>query len=227
MKEKILIKVLNDGSTMHEYVELATTCSCCGVALHPDVLFTACIESDDEQDNVIFSLNYCPNCNECFVSKHIFDEETGEGYIYYSSAPIKNANLQFSRKIEELSPDFVSIYRDSYLAESHGLTSICGMGYRKALEFLIKDYVVYKNPLPEIKDHVVKLSLMQCINKYIEDKRLITLASASAWLGNDETHYVKKHPSYSLADLKTFINAFVTFIDADLAYEDAQNLLDS
>lgn len=225
MKEKILIKVLNDGSAMHEYVELATTCSCCGVALHPDVLFTACIESDDEQDNVIFSLNYCPNCNECFVSKHIFDEETGEGYIHYSSAPIKNVNCKFSAKIEELSPDFVSIYQESAFAEQHDLSSICGMGYRKALEFLIKDYSIHKNP--DCKDQIIKLPLMQCIKEFINDERLTTLASASTWLGNDETHYVKKHPEYSLHHLKTYINAFITFIDADLAYEDAQKLLNS
>ena len=107
------------------------------------------------------------------------------------------------------------------------MTSICGMGYRKALEFLIKDYAIFKNPLPQFRDEIIRLPLMQCINKYIEDERLTSLAKASAWIGNDETHYTKQHPAYTLANLKVFINAFVTFIDADLAYEDAQNLLNS
>ena len=71
---------------------------------------------------------------------------------------------------------------------------------------------------------VVTMCLMPCINNHIKDKRLIALASASAWLGNDETHYQKRHPEYNLDNLRTFINAFVTFVDADLAYEAAQQL---
>ena len=61
---------------------------------------------------------------------------------------------------------------------------------------------------------------MPCINEYIHDERLKTLAKASAWIGNDETHYMKKH-SHGTEKLKAFIHAFVTFIDSDLAYEEA------
>ena len=57
------------------------------------------------------------------------------------------------------------------------------------------------------------------------DDRLVTLAKASVWLGNDETHYVKKHPDYTLNNMKAFINAFITFIDSDLAYEAAYKLV--
>lgn len=119
---------------------------------------------------------------------------------------------------------FLSI---SYIAECSGLTSICGMGYRKALEFLIKDYAIHKNSQANERDKIIQSPLMNCIKNYIQDERLVALAKASTWLGNDETHYIKKHPSYTLSNLKTFINAFLTFIDADLAYEDAQELLDS
>ena len=227
MKQNISLHNLSDSSKFNEYTELATSCPCCGASLHPDLLFAVCVGNDDECDNVVFLLNYCASCEECFISRHVFDEEFGEGYIFSSSAPIKNVNCKFSEKIEEISPNFVSIYKDSYLAESYGLTSICGMGYRKALEFLIKDYAIFKNPLPQFRDEIIRLPLMQCINKYIEDERLTSLAKASAWIGNDETHYTKQHPAYTLANLKVFINAFVTFIDADLAYEDAQNLLNS
>jgi hypothetical protein len=51
------------------------------------------------------------------------------------------------------------------------------------------------------------------------------LASASAWLGNDETHYSRKHDEYNFSDLKTFLDAFVTFIDSELAVAEAQKLL--
>ena len=227
MKYHINVNSLNNDLYSTEDVELATSCPCCGITLHPEVIYATYIEKDDEDDNLIFLLNYCEHCEECFISKHTFDTDFGEGYIYSSSAPIQNVDCNFSPKIEELSPDFVSLYKESYFAECHGLTSICGMGYRKAFEFLIKDYAIHKNPQPTVKNEIIKLPLMKCIQKYIKDERLIALASASVWLGNDETHYVKKHPSYTLNNLKTFINAFITFIDADLAFEDAQKLLNS
>lgn len=64
-----------------------------------------------------------------------------------------------------------------------------------------------------------------CISNYIKDDRLTTLARAATWLGNDETHYVRQHPDYTLKELKAFADAFITFIDADLAYEAALKLV--
>ena len=140
-----------------------------------------------------------------------------------SSAPMNYFKQTFSPEIEQLSPNFVSIYNDALQEESLGMTSICGMGYRKALEFLVKDFAISNNPYAE--KAISKSPLAQCIDNYIESPRLKALAKASAWLGNDETHYVKKHPEYGTSELKTFINAFVTFIDSELAYKNAQTLL--
>ena len=41
---------------------------------------------------------------------------------------------------EEISPNFVSIYKEAMEAQEYGLVQICGPGFRKAFEFLIKDY---------------------------------------------------------------------------------------
>lgn len=85
--------------------------------------------------------------------------------------------------------------------------------------------LIYKNKYEaSVEDSVVRLQLMPCIKNYIHDERLVTLACASAWIGNDETHYQKRHSSYTLNNLRIFINAFVTFVDADLAYEAAKQL---
>lgn len=97
------------------------------------------------------------------------------------------------------------------------------MGYRKALEFLVKDYAISINP-----DKVHEIShtaLSPCINKFIDSDRIKALATASAWLGNDETHYCRKHDEYTLKHLKAFISAAVSFIDSELAYQEARQLL--
>lgn len=225
MKTQISIYSLSYDRTTNENVELSSFCPRCGVHLFPDVVYGVCVEHDFEEESKIFILNFCPKCNECFISSHTYDEEFSDGYLFESASPLLYTSHEFSSSITELSPDFVAIYNDSYHAESLGLTSICGMGYRKAIEFLIKDYIIYKKP--SAKTNVISQPLMQCIKDHIKDDRLYSLAKASTWLGNDETHYVKRHTDYNIADLRKFINAFVTFIDADLAYESAKNLFKS
>lgn len=222
MKRNYSVHHLKDNQISEEEIEFASSCPCCGIALRPTPLYAVCIDHDDEEENLIYLLNHCENCNECFISVHPYDHDNDYSYSFQSSALVKSTDCSFSPAITKLSSNFVEIYKQSYRAEMLGLDKICGMGYRKAIEFLIKDYIIYKDPLA--KDSVVKLQLMPCINNHIKDKRLIALASASAWLGNDETHYQKRHPEYNLDNLRTFINAFVTFVDADLAYEAAQQL---
>ena len=96
------------------------------------------------------------------------------------------------------------------------------MGYRKALEILIKDYAIEKDP---DKEEIKKAFLANCINSYIKSDKIQALSKASAWIGNDETHYEKRHIEYSIQELKLFIDAVVATIETDIAYEKATALL--
>lgn len=223
MKTQIRLLSLTNDAIRYNDVQLSSFCPCCGVHLSPQILHGVIIEYDDEEENKVFILNYCPECEECFVSKHLFDNELCDGYLFDFAAPMNHFQHPFSEGITNLSPNFVAIYNEALKAEELGLNSICGMGYRKSLEFLVKDYIIHKDSSKE--NEVATKLLMNCINDYIGDERLKSLAKASAWLGNDQTHYVKKHIDYGTQDLKVFINAFVTFIDAELAYENALNLI--
>ncbi len=118
---------------------------------------------------------------------------------------------------------FVKIYNQAEISENSGCLEICGLGYRKALEFLVKDYAIKFNPDDE--ESIKKQMLSPCINHYIDNPRIKTLATASAWIGNDETHYIRKHDDYDLHHLKTFIAALVSHIDSEFSYLKAVNLL--
>ena len=48
----------------------------------------------------------------------------------------------FSDTIKGVSSSFEEIYNQAYCAEQLSLNQICGTGYRKALEFLIKEYLI-------------------------------------------------------------------------------------
>ena len=99
------------------------------------------------------------------------------------------------------------------------------MGYRKALEFLIKDYCIYRHNNDEQK--IKSMFLSQVIEKYVDSDKIKNLSKVSAWLGNDETHYVKKFDDKDINDLKKFINATVYFISYDLVSDTADDLVSS
>jgi hypothetical protein len=120
---------------------------------------------------------------------------------------------KFEDSIREVSPTFCSIYNESFRAEQLGLMQICGVGYRKSLEFLIKDYLKKKHPgkVAEIENKF----LGRCIKEDIADANVKAVAERATWLGNDETHYVRKWVDKDLTDLKKLIDLTLHWMAAE------------
>ncbi len=219
-KNQEFIDVSNPSTTYNFNYELPKICPICNVSVVPTVL-SAYLVDIDSINRKAYILFFCHHCEECFLGEYIIVYQEA---VSISLSPYKHKDESFSDRISDLSPDFVKIYNQSHHAESIGLDEICGMGYRKALEFLVKDYATVFHP--EECDAIQKKQLSACINDYISDKRIKSLAKASNWLGNDETHYVKKHPEYSIKHLKAFMSAIIPYIDSELSYLEAKALLD-
>ncbi len=172
-------------------------------------------------------MNYCPKCQHCFITEEeAMLSSHGSVCVYYetcqvlSSEPVRFTPHTFNDKISALSPQFVEIYNQAKCAETQQLSHIAGMGYRKALEFLVKDYIIHSHPDDEEK--VKKMFLGPCITTYIDNHRIKTLAQRAVWIGNDETHYVRDHANKEVEDLKRFISACVSYMDIELTYEEAE-----
>ena len=120
--------------------------------------------------------------------------------------------------IQDLSPDYCEIFFQAKLAEDNGLRLVAGPGYRKALEFLIKDYLIkYKyNDEPEQQELVRKYFLGVCIKEHIEETRIQACAERATWLGNDETHYSRKWEEKDMNDLKTLLAMTKDWIDLSI-----------
>ena len=166
---------------------------------------------ENKRDWALYVLHYCQVCGLGFCG--IYAQETDhtceDVYRPVMAIPEKSEPPKFDQEIVKLSPSFVKIFKEAYTAEKHDLTLICGMGYRKALEFLLKDYLIEK--YPQEADAIAKEPLAQSIRR-IDNPQIKTLAERSAWLGNDETHYTKKHCGYSYEDIKSFLEAMTAFI---------------
>lgn len=201
-------------------------CPICNSQISPIYLSSEC-----HLDKSSFSVYCeCPSCGKPFIaffktlSKSIIDAST-----YYLAknieylAPILPASRTFDDKIVNLSPNFVETYNQSLSAENYNLNQIAGMGYRKALEFLVKDFCIYKNP--DKKSNILNMFLGNCINTYIEDAKIQNLTKVSAWLGNDEAHYIKKFEDKDINDLKRFINTALYFILYNLNADEAEDII--
>jgi hypothetical protein len=123
---------------------------------------------------------------------------------------------EFAPEITKTSPRFVEIYEQAAKAEAAGLDQLCGPGYRKALEFLVKDYVKTLSENKGKEDEIHSSKLDGCISRYVKDPRVKSCAQRATWLGNDETHYVRKWVDKDLSDLKKLIELTVHWILMDI-----------
>jgi hypothetical protein len=135
--------------------------------------------------------------------------------------PIQIPKTDFSTEIAQVSSSFVDIYHQAEEAEARGLLQVCGLGYRKSVEFLIKDYCSGEHPSDE--EEIKKLPLAQCISKYLHDSRIQASASRAAWLGNDEAHYVRKWAGKDISDLKVLIKLTCNWIESAILTKQYQD----
>lgn len=173
--------------------------------------------------------NHCRSCHNSFVTNYAITKSSKSlsSHIYYdskltSSEPFRYTKQKFDQTIINLSPQFDKIYNQALAAESSGLDEIAGLGYRKALEFLVKDFAIHLHP--DKSAEIKSMPLSQCITNYVDAQNIKTLATRSAWIGNDEAHYIRKQEDRDVSDMKSFIQATVYFVGMILITEDAASM---
>lgn len=210
--------------------KLPGECPNCHVALEPTVLHQIITIDDNKKTAQLTMLLFCTKCYRTFLAIYSVIDDP----IYYrdkrcyntkllATAPFIPKSISFSSEITKISPAFIKIYNQAFQAEQMDLIDICGMGYRKALEFLIKDFLIYK--VPNNKDSIESQPLSQCIKTLANDyPKLGIVAERATWLGNDEAHYVRKHIDYDLETLKSLIAATIAYIDLELITDNALSI---
>ncbi len=165
-------------------------------------------------ENNTFEVAYrcgASKCQKMFIG--YFGEPYQGIYILRDCKPSDRAKKAFNVTVEKISPAFCEIYNEAYAAEQMRLGQICGVGYRKALEFLIKDYLSYLDA--SAAESIRKTFVGVCIEKHIKNDNIKAVAKRATWLGNDETHYVRKWEDKDLSDLKKLIDLTLYWIEQE------------
>ena len=189
------------------------------------------ITSDVVRSGFVHAMFLCPKCKNAILANYKInyginrsgDVDSWKTFQLNNVIPYKTASFPFNQVVADVSPRFKNIYLQSLQAKYEGKDELVGIGYRKSIEFLIKDYLISINH--EKSDKIPDMPLSQCID-LIDNFKIKNLAKASTWLGNDETHYVRKHDDKDLDDLERFLNTLVSYLSFEIIAEDATSFID-
>lgn len=208
----------------YEYNTDPDHCPICHHGIVPTLLCSSNILGSTMNGDILQNVYLCPrsDCQKVFIGNYRQNKSYRGPYpdgphILKSTSPYVPKSSEVPKEVADLSPDYCELLNQSETAEAYRLNQIAGVGYRKSLEFLIKDYTISKNPGKE--EDITKQFLGNVINNYISDENIKECARRAAWLGNDETHYVRKWEEKDIEDLKTLIKLTQTWMHTSLLTE--------
>jgi hypothetical protein len=174
----------------------------------------------DREAQVLF---LCPRhaCQHVFIGNYSNPARRGMPYqtdpVYLVSCVPRTAEkIAFGKEINAVSLSFCTIMQQVEHAQTMELDQLTGIGLRKALEFLVKDFLMSQTEDQKEREEIAKTMLGPCIEQYVADTKIKQCAKRAAWLGNDETHYIRKWEDKDITDLKTLIRLTVIWIESVL-----------
>lgn len=204
---------LQDGHSQVRLEGVPDVCPRCHRNVHPKKL-VATILRERESCQAIFRCTH-QKCQEMFVASYraAHRKSNSQHPIFELAgvAPWTAHQAEFPTTIQDVSPTFVEIYNQAVVAESQDLSQLVGIGLRKSLEFLIKDFACQEHPEQEASIRTTQLGA--CISQFVSDLNVKECAKRATWLGNDETHYTRKWETRDVGDLKLLVKLTVNWID--------------
>jgi hypothetical protein len=213
----------SDGKELSfECEEYPSRCPICDVVGQPN--FVAAVGRIEGGQPKVYAGFRCPasNCRGLYVAVYaIMGLKSAGLYLSRISRIASFREIEsptFPAHVRSVSPSACEIYRQADIAEANGLNLVIGPAYRKALEFLIKDFVIkQKFADDQVKQQDVRKKFLgNVIADEIDETVIKECAKRATWLGNDETHYTRKWEDKDVNDLKALIKITMSFIDMSL-----------
>lgn len=152
----------------------------------------------------------CSSCGNYYIVTYDIVRKEKAGFVG-SFCPEIRAPKFYDDVLGKLSSKYLIACQQAMNAEFRGDLELAAIGYRSALECVVKDYAIKELGKPS--EEVVGKSLFAAIGEYLsEQKELLNTADVVRLLGNDYTHYERKYPEYDFDLLKQYFNIFTAFL---------------
>lgn len=161
-------------------------------------------------NRIIFLILQCTACNKLFTATYNIKNNSSE---LWGVLP-KDIQVFNDDNIEQISPRFIEMYNQALFAKENGHLNLAAIGYRTALEILVKDYAI--NELQKPSGEVVNKKLFDVISEYLPAHTLVSTADVIRILGNDHTHYERKYPKLDFDLLEQYMNIFISLVKTQL-----------
>ena len=223
---------LPDNNYIVQYKEISQ-CPVCKATIEPVVLAERVLPIRDSYGVRLALLCLCKVCTNSFVTQYSEDQavlsnrkDYPQDSLYFSlleySSPDKYVTVPIDKDITDLSPNFAESHIQAQQAEHYGLDQVAGLAYRKALEFLIKDFLARKNP--EKRQIYENAFLGECIESHTENEYLKNAARGAMWLCEDQRYYLRHYEVIDINHLKKYIDATVHWIKMILITDEASDI---
>ena len=190
-----------------EYQKPAT-CPHCGVSIDGILGERSVINIDSSQ--IFSSACRCTACGKSFFFSCHRVPSSSDISQMIAIWPASDSSYT-NKNLHSISPRFIDMYNQALRSESKGDIELAAIGFRSALEILVKDYAV--NELKINVEEVSRKSLFDAIGEYLKQKELLKTADVVRIFGNDYTHYQEKYPNKDFEILKSYMQIFLHLVE--------------
>lgn len=206
---KTELRTVNNSCFFGGAYQKPSTCPFCGIETDATTLSVSQINY--KADSWLYVVAYkCTLCQKRFVGLYEKIKVNGHEKLDYIEVLPRQAGKELPECLAVISPRFIEVHKEAEGAESFGFTDLAAMGYRKALEILVKDFAI--SELGKTEEEVAAKKLEVAIGLYLQQEELVKTADVVRILGNDHTHYKEKYPDFDFTLLKHYYEIFLKLI---------------
>ena len=201
-------KIFPNISELSASYQKPAICSHCGI--HCDAYIIDKANFDENEFQFVFLIFQCTACKKMFTATYRVKEKRSE-----ICGITPNVISSYSDElISGISPRFISLYNQALRSRDNNDFDLAAIGYRSAIEVLIKDYAI--NELNKDENEVSKKKLHDAISEYLPGSDFMNSADVIRYIGNDYTHYDRKYSDLDFSILDTYMDIFIGLIRTKL-----------
>lgn len=155
----------------------------------------------------------CTHCRNPYLVIYKIDPKA-KRTTFEQFFPTFHAVEYTNERLEKISPRFIDSYNQALRAEAIKDFELAAIGYRHAVECLVKDYAITE--LKKDRKEVAGKRLVDAIGEYLGEKDLVATADVIRILGNDYAHYERKYPEHDFELLKSYMKIFTSLVETKL-----------